>query len=65
MTVLDGRIAAVINHVDPEHRMAVIAALMASDGTVLSFQEELSAQVWDNPTLPVQDLLDKIIFDVA
>lgn len=65
MTVLDGRIAAVINSIDPEHRMAVISALKASDGTVLSFQQELAAQIWDTPELPVQEILDKIIFDVA
>jgi hypothetical protein len=65
MTALDGRVSAVINTIDPEYRMTVIAALKASDGTVLSFQQELAAQVWDNPDLPVQDILDKIAFDVA
>ena len=65
MSALDGRVSAVINSIDPEHRKAVISALKASDGTVLSFQQELAAQIWDTPELPVQDLLDKIIFDVA
>ena len=65
MTALDGRIAAVINTIEPEFRIPVVNALRASDGTVLSFQQELSAQIWDTPDLPVQEILDKIIFDVA
>jgi hypothetical protein len=65
MKALDGRIASTINSIDPEHRMSVITALNASDGTVLSFQQELAAQIWDNPSLPVQEILDKIIFDVV
>ena len=65
MTALDGRIAAVINTIEPEFRISIVNALQASDGTVLSFQQELAAQIWDTPDLPVQEILDKIIFDVA
>jgi hypothetical protein len=61
---LDGRVAVMINSIDPEFRISIINALKASDGTVLSFQEELNAQVWDMPELPVQDIMEKIAFDV-
>ena len=65
MNALDIRIGMVINSLDPEFRIPVVNALRASDGTVLSFQQELSAQVWDNPGLPVQEIMDRIAFDVA
>lgn len=65
MNALDIRIGMVINSLDPEFRIPVVNALRASDGTVLSFQQELSAQVWDNPGLPVQEIMDCIAFDVA
>jgi len=61
---LDIRISSVINTIDCEFRMPVINALKASDGTLLSFQEELTAQTWDNPELPVLEIMDKIAFDV-
>lgn len=64
MNALDTRIAVVINDVEPEFRMSVLTALKASDGTLLSFQEELNAQIWENPELPVQAILEKIAFDV-
>ena len=64
-TALSVRINQMVNSLEPEFRVPVVNALRASDGTYLSFQEELAAQVWDNPTLPVQDILDRVAFDVA
>lgn len=65
MTALDVRINMIINNLDPEFRIPVINAVRSSDGTLLSFQEELAAQVWDMPELPVQDILDKVAYDVV
>lgn len=65
MNALDIRINRMINSLEPEFRIPVVNALRASDGTLLSFQQELSAQVWDTPELPVQDILDLVAFDVA
>jgi len=65
MTALDIRINRMINSLEPEFRIPVVNALRTSDGTFLSFQQELAAQVWDTPELPVQDILDKVAFDVA
>jgi len=65
MNALDIRINIMLNSLDPEFRIPVVNALRASDGTLLSFQQELSAQVWDTPELPVQDIMDRIAFDVV
>lgn len=65
MNALDVRICKVINGLDLEFRVPVLNAVRASDGTMLSFQQELSAQAWDMPELPVQDILDLVAFDVA
>ena len=65
MNALDVRVGMMINDLEPEFRIPVVNALQASDGTVLSFQEELSAQTWDMPELPVQDIMDKITWDVV
>lgn len=65
MNALDIRINRMINDLEPEFRIPVVNALRTSDGTFLSFQQELAAQVWDTPELPVQDILDKVAFDVA
>ncbi len=65
MTALDIRINKMINSLEPEYRISVINALRLSDGTLLSFQQELAAQVWETPDLPVQDILDRVAFDVA
>lgn len=65
MNALDIRINQMINSLEPEFRIPVVNALRTSDGTFLSFQQELAAQVWDTPELPVQDILDKVAFDVA
>ena len=65
MNALDVRICKVINGLDLEFRVPVLNAVRASDGTMLSFQQELSVQAWDMPELPVQDILDLVAFDVA
>lgn len=65
MNSLDIRINQMINSLEPEFRIPVVNALRTSDGTLLSFQQELAAQVWDTPELPVQDILDRVAFDVA
>lgn len=65
MTALDIRINRMINSLEPEFRMPVVNALKSSDGTLLSFQEELVSQTWEVPELPVQDILDRVAFDVA
>lgn len=65
MTALDVRITTIINGLEPEHRMPVILAMNNSDGTVLGFQQELAALVWEFPDLPVQMLFDRICWDVA
>lgn len=65
MNILTNRISTVINELEPEFRVPVYTAARNSDGTVLSFQQELAAQVWDYPGLPVQDIMDKICYDVA
>lgn len=65
MTALDIRINQMINSLEPEFRIPVINAVRSSDGTLLSFSEELAAQVWDTPELPVQDILDKVAYDVV
>jgi hypothetical protein len=65
MTALDIRINQMINTLEPEFRIPVVNALRSSAGTLISFQQELSAQVWDTPDLPVQDILDRVAFDVA
>ena len=65
MTALDIRINQVINSLEPEFRIPVVNALRHSDGSLLSFQQELSAQAWDTPELPVQEIMDRMAFDVA
>lgn len=65
MTVLNNRIHTVINELEPEFRVPVYTAARNSDGTVLSFQQELSAQTWDYPELPIQEIMDKVCYDVA
>ena len=47
--------------IDREYRASVYDAFRNSDGTMPSFQTELSAMVWENPELPVQDILDILV----
>ena len=62
---LSVRINHMINRIDPEFRIPVLNALRSSDGTYLSFHSELVSQTWDNPTLPVEDIIEEICWDVA
>ncbi len=64
MNALDIRINQMINSLEREDRVPVVTALSNSDGTFLSFQQELSSQTWDYPHLNVQEILDKIAFDL-
>lgn len=65
MTALDFRVKNIVNQLDPEFRVPVVNALQNCDGTLLSFQQELAAQVWDMPGLPVQDIMDQVSYDVV
>lgn len=65
MNILEIRVRHVINDIESEFRIPVFNAMKASDGTVLSFQQELAAQSWDYPSLPVQEILDRVAFDVV
>lgn len=53
-------IARVINEVPREFKAPVMQAFDNSDGTYLNFEQELTAQVWDHPELPIQDILDRL-----
>lgn len=63
MTALDIRVKLVVNQLDPEFRVPVVSALQSSDGTLLSFQQELVAQRWDMPELPTDEILDLVAYD--
>ena len=65
MNAMSVRVGTVINDLEPEFRIPVMLALRNSDGTVISFQQELAAQAWDNPDLPVQQIFDAVCWDVA
>jgi len=64
MSALNERILVVQDRIPREFRKAVSVAAGFSDGTVLSFEQELSSQVWDYPELPVQDIMDLIAYDL-
>ena len=64
MRTIDFRIGRVLDSLDREFRPAVLDAVKHCDGTLLSFQEELSAQTWDHPTLPVDDIINRISYDI-
>lgn len=57
---LNQYIISMQNNLEVEHRRAVFQALAFSDGSFSSFAQELTAQIWDYPDLPVQDILDMI-----
>lgn len=65
MRVIDARISKIIGSIDREFRIPVMEAVQNCDGSYLSFQEELSSQVWDYRDLPVQEILDRVAYDVA
>lgn len=65
MNALQYRIQNVLLDIDREFRNPVARAFKQSDGSYLSFQEELSSMAWDYPELPVQYILDKIAYDLA
>ena len=65
MNVLQYRLHELINTLDMEHRVPVAKAYKQCDGSWASFAQELSAQSWEHPELPVQDILDKVSYDLA
>lgn len=65
MNSLSIRIGNVINRIDPEYRIPVMNALRYSDGTYLSFHNELVSQAWDCPNLPIESIMEEICWDVA
>lgn len=65
MRVIDERVKVVINQIDREFRVPVMEAARLSDGTLLSFQQELSGQAWDYPSIPVEDILNRVSYDVV
>ena len=65
MNALKFQLHEFVNTLEMEHRVPVAKAFKQSDGSFASFAEELSATSWDYPDLPVQDILDKISYDLA
>jgi hypothetical protein len=65
MNVLKFRLHELMNSLDREHRVPVSVAFKQSDGSFASFAQELSSMSWDFPDLPVQDILDKISYDLV
>lgn len=64
-TNLSARITQVINKLEPEFRIPVMSAAANSDGSFLSFQMELASQVWDNPTLDVEGIINQVAYDLV
>lgn len=65
MNSLSVRINNVINQIDPEFRIPVMNAMRYSDGTYLSFHNELISQSWEFPELPIEKIMEEICWDVA
>lgn len=65
MNSLEFRVREMVRDLAREHRPAVIGAWERSDGSLLSFIEELQSQQWDYPDLPVDSLVEQIAWDVA
>lgn len=65
MNTLKFQLHQFINTLDMEHRIPVAKAFKQSDGSFVSFAEELSSMAWDYPDLPIQSILDKVSYDLA
>lgn len=63
MTALDVRVKMIVNQLDPEFRIPVVNALKTSDGTLLSFHQELISQSWETPNLEVDNIIDLVAYD--
>lgn len=59
------RVSLVIESFEREDRVPINRALYHCDGSLTSFAEELSAQVWDFPELDVDAVLDRVAYDIA
>lgn len=65
MNSLKFQLHEIMSSIDREFRIPVSVAFKQSDGTFDSFAQELSAQTWDHPAIPVQEILDKISYNLA
>ncbi len=61
MSQFNQQLSQVINSLAPEFRVPVADALRASDGTLLSFEQELQAQVWEHPDLPLEQIMQQVV----
>lgn len=65
MSILEFRVRKLLKDLPREHRPAVISAWEHSDGTLLSFIQELESQTWEYGDLPVSGIIDQLAWDVA
>lgn len=59
------RVRELIRGLDREYRSPVIRAFESSDGSLLSFIDELNSQSYEYPDLPVDDIIGQLAWDVA
>lgn len=45
---------------DVEHRVPIHEAWHTCDGTPSNFEQELYAQSWEHPNLPVQEIMQRL-----
>jgi hypothetical protein len=57
------QVRQVINSLDAEHRTVVADSLSFSDGTLASFELELTAARWEHPALPVEEIMQQVLVD--
>jgi hypothetical protein len=60
MNTFEQQVREVINGLDSEHRTAVAQSLEFSNGSPASFELELVAAHWEDPTLPVQYIMGQL-----
>lgn len=60
MNKFDQQFTKLIGSMDREWRLPVAEAFRDSDGTVSGFEQELRAQIWDHPDLPVEDIMHQL-----
>jgi hypothetical protein len=56
-------LSQIVSQLEPEYRVPVADALRMSDGTPVSFEQELQAQTWEHPGLPVEQILQQVMVD--
>jgi hypothetical protein len=57
---LQSQIKAVVSSLDREFKSPVSVAFANCDGSFSDFSSELRSQLWENPDLPVDDILSRI-----